>query len=250
MINEIKKDIDLSKTVVHCTTQKEWDYVINRITNIHPAIKSSTFKHYEYKSCIYIIKGTYGDINFVTDCTILSFSEWCKQFNHKPEFMKTEEKQLTVDDLVEGEVYYYEDKDNDSWIFKSGGKYNHLEKVENNKIFHKNKHTFGFTRIKTLRFATPEEKQWLEACIKANKFIPKEEALKVVEESIPEYVECINEVGWNNLYKLNQIYNTSIKKGNQTWEYNLKTFKDFKPSTKEAFLEMLEKELKNLLLID
>lgn len=42
---------------------------------------------------------------------------------------------------------------------------------------------FGFTggafNQNTLILATPEEKRWLQACIKANKFIPKAEALKV-----------------------------------------------------------------------
>ena len=37
--------------------------------------------------------------------------------------------------------------------------------------------------------ATPEEKHWLETCIKANKFVSYEEAIKTF---IPEYVECIN----------------------------------------------------------
>ena len=36
--------------------------------------------------------------------------------------------------------------------------------------------------------ATPEEKHWLETCIKADQFVPYEEAMK---SFIPEYVECI-----------------------------------------------------------
>jgi len=38
------------------------------------------------------------------------------------------------------------------------------------------------------RLATPEEKHWLDECIRLNKFITKEEAIK---SFIPEYVKCI-----------------------------------------------------------
>lgn len=37
------------------------------------------------------------------------------------------------------------------------------------------------------KFSNDEEKQWLQACIKANKFIPKEEALKSSEEKLGEF---------------------------------------------------------------
>lgn len=39
-----------------------------------------------------------------------------------------------------------------------------------------------------IRLATPEEKHWLDECIRLNKFITKEEAIK---SFIPEYVKCI-----------------------------------------------------------
>lgn len=89
--------------------------------------------------------------------------------------------------------------------------------------------------------ATPEEKHWLETCIKADQFVSYEEAMKTF---IPEYVECISltypdmkdinfgEIG--RIYKVsNYNYSISDMKIN---EHILSVGKErFKPSTKEAY---------------
>ena len=71
--------------------------------------------------------------------------------------------------------YYVADNGN---IFRwgNGDSDAYLRLTDGNKLFFKDEGSFT-ENIKT-RSATPEEKQWLEACINANKFIPKEEALK------------------------------------------------------------------------
>ncbi len=89
------------------------------------------------------------------------------------------------------------------------------------------------------RKATSEEKQWLKACIAANKFIPKEEALKDI---IPEYVECIKScIGQ---FANGKIYKTNSKSTKFRYYFDLDDANNinncwndynFKPSTKEAY---------------
>ena len=85
--------------------------------------------------------------------------------------------------------------------------------------------------------ATPEEKHWLETCIKADKFVSYEEAMK---SFIPEYVECLIE------YKgfcaedaiVGKIYKTSVECSFTIngWNHIFKNHSEkFKPSTKEAY---------------
>ena len=82
--------------------------------------------------------------------------------------------------------------------------------------------------------ATPEEKHWLNECIKLDKFITFEEAMKTF---IPEYAECTKEQHRSS-YKVGIIYklkNTLIENeigGVAYWTYNQHRFK---PSTKEAY---------------
>lgn len=89
--------------------------------------------------------------------------------------------------------------------------------------------------------ATPEEKHWLNTCIKQDKFITFEEAMKTF---IPEYVECINWNGYSHktgvIYKINEGYIDCEKKTTKQTptptptKYTNNTF-IFKPSTKEAY---------------
>lgn len=102
-------------------------------------------------------------------------------------------------------------------------------------------HSGGGSSVKNGKFTLPTEDEikWLEACIKANKFIPKEEALK---PSIPEYVECIikffveHQIG--KIYKTDKFPNELKHCENYTWKKIIETpdySKHFKPSTKEAY---------------
>ena len=56
------------------------------------------------------------------------------------------------------------------------------------------------------RMATPEEKHWLESCVKLDKFITFEEAMKTF---IPEYVECIQTS--TDRFTKNKIYKVEDK---------------------------------------
>jgi len=94
------------------------------------------------------------------------------------------DKQLTAEDLVEGEVYYAigGDKSDNDYVFKNynkGGYYEYICIQKRTSLYYKDDLTKSFDWGGwKLRLATPEEKHWLKACIKANEFIDKETALK------------------------------------------------------------------------
>jgi len=89
--------------------------------------------------------------------------------------------------------------------------------------------------------ATPEEKHWLETCIKADQFVSYEEAMKTF---IPEYVECISltypnmkDINFGEIGKIYKVLNYNYSISDMTInEYFLSVGKErFKPSTKEAY---------------
>lgn len=193
-ISEIKKEPkqDLSKTVVHCITQEEWNYVIDNM----PSICGKNWFKNTGKCGLFFNNTWTDDINQykLKDIIVFTFSEWCKQFNHNPEFMNKEEKQLTVDDLVEGEIYIQDLNNNKNQLYlfkKEITKAIDISNDDFNPYWENNNFSGSF------KLATPEEKQWLEACIKQNKFISKEEAMKfiniksVVEEQIKNEEDLI-----------------------------------------------------------
>ena len=121
---------------------------------------------------------------------------------------KPESNELKVEDLVDGKVYYGKCFGYD-YLFISNSNLNikeHLNITRGNLLL---RGTFSID-LNNLRLATPEEKQWLEACIKANKFIPKEEALKSETKYVYEVVHCKTQDEWDFvLDKLNYTKNTS-----------------------------------------
>ena len=148
-------------------------------------------------------------------------------------------KQLQKSDLKLGEIY---------WFVGSNIKFlnKHSLSTRGYGLNLKSKDDFRcdwFLDYSNIREATPEEKHWLETCIKADKFVSYEEAMKTF---IPEYVECIIldsliEVGkvykttglkdWGAPYNdgCNKVYTLEI--GNDNPYYT----SQFKPSTKEAY---------------
>lgn len=94
----------------------------------------------------------------------------------------------------------------------------------------------------TFKLATPEEKHWLNNCIKEDKFITFEEAVKTF---VPEYVECTIQY-IKSFYKLGKIYKTShngkISENEGYYQLNKNRFKQ---STKEAYdAQFVVKQLK------
>ena len=60
------------------------------------------------------------------------------------------------------------------------------------------------TFLDVARLATEEEKQWLQACIDANKYIPKEEALKPIEMNKEQLLEKAK-----NDYPIGTVFNVA-----------------------------------------
>lgn len=86
---------------------------------------------------------------------------------------------LKKEDLIEGKIYKVYQQKEFKFIVKKDNGNNYIclnpRKLEN-PFFSKG---FNFSPTSyDYELATPEESYWLEECIKANKFIPKEEALK------------------------------------------------------------------------
>lgn len=100
----------------------------------------------------------------------------------------------------------------------------------------------------TFKLATPEEKHWLNNCIKEDKFITFEEAVKTF---VPEYVECIKKAPYNFYGEVGTVYkiiNLNYKKSDYILEGSHSGSTDrrrFKPSTKEAYdAQFVVKQLK------
>lgn len=151
-------------------------------------------------------------------------------------------------ELIEGEIYYV--STNNFWMIglvtKSNNGDNCYDSFRGNAIYISKDEDFNkdeswcYEAIgRTYRLASSEEKHWLNECIKLDKFITFEEAVKTF---IPEYVECIKEEKQYGCYgDLGKIYKVD------NWNHSQNdcmligttsgsTCKNrFKPSTKEAY---------------
>lgn len=141
-------------------------------------------------------------------------------------------KQLQKSDLINGEIY----KANNhigSYIFKATNDLRNIINISSSKMLFKD----GNVNVKSLIFleATPEEKHWLETCIKEDKFVSYEEAMKTF---IPEYVEAIDNNHSNSeiigtVYKTSELPKWVVE--HQLKEYWKNYMFHYKPSTKKAY---------------
>lgn len=113
-------------------------------------------------------------------------------------------KQLQKSDLKEGDIYVSDPSYDDSYTYLNKHSLNGRGFGFNLKL-KKDFRSDWLLSYKNMREATPEEKHWLETCIKADKFISYEEAMK---SFIPEYVECIEDIRLrHNCYgELGKVY--------------------------------------------
>ena len=146
-------------------------------------------------------------------------------------------KQLQKSDLKEGEIYKQLDFD---YIFlynknETSDSFNDGTAISATSPRYCKRWTAnGFE--KDMIEATPEEKHWLETCIKANEFVSYEEAMKTF---IPEYVEAIQQ---SDGYTIGKIYK-NLSDSTKEWYRNIDdknrengwSYLNFKPSTKEAY---------------
>lgn len=78
---------------------------------------------------------------------------------------------LNKHDLIKGEIYYGEGNCTHICEYPRG-----IRIVDGCRLSHSCDLTW--MRLGNLRLATSEEKRWLDACIKADDFIPKSDAIK------------------------------------------------------------------------
>ena len=166
-------------------------------------------------------------------------------------------KQLQKSDLKEGEIYklkahnreyLYRISDmrtsmtlcNDGYLIIDTNHFNKISNISQSHNFADAKYIETKQKYEFYN-ATPEEKHWLETCIKADQFVSYEEAMKTF---IPEYVECIQTS--IDRFTKNKIYKVEDKSYVKTFvlldDRNINTILpmigslwSFKPSTKEAY---------------
>jgi len=182
-----------------------------------------------------------------TEITFDQFKKWVLKES-------AEEKapvRLKFVDLVEGEVYRYNysENDRDPVIGKcTENKSSSAIAIRGNSSDYWNPGRFSSATYMTK--ATEEEKHWLEACIKVNKFVSLEDSKKVTESVVPEYVECIKlPEGWGNYTKVGGVYKTDTSKYSYRILYSEGSGQStqgvedhFKPSTKEAYDDQEKKK--------
>lgn len=180
-----------------------------------------------------------------TEITFDQFKKWVLK----------ESDTLKIGDLVKGEIYCNIcDYD---FLFI----YSHIDGekiIGNNYMTSKNARSYyktGFFNgiiAAKYRKATDEEKQWLQACIKAGKFVSLEDSKK---PDVPEYVECIKNPEWADV-NVGSIWKTDTAgypKGtyrivwpNGSGQTTQGKEHCFKPSTKEAYDAQFVKEDEDL----
>jgi len=109
---------------------------------------------------------------------------WCK-ITHDASIKTSSE--LTLNNLVAGEIYYLEYTCcNSNYILKStgGNKSDYNIRIHDQKYDYYKDNSYNNDNSK-VRIATQQEKDWLEACIKDDKFIPREN-FKSDEFVLPE----------------------------------------------------------------
>jgi len=139
--------------VVHCTTQEEWDFVCDKLKT---EWAKPDFVKQNYTCMAISYKGWHTLEHFQNiHCKILSFEEFCNKFNHQflnPEYLYTETPDKYIVKTYNGKIGYT------NYIC---GKDFYDKRFNNN---------FKWENYRT---ATQEEIDWLENCIKENKFVPK-----------------------------------------------------------------------------
>lgn len=201
---EVKDEIPVDKVeskeyeyeVVHCKTQEELEFV-SKILNKH-----TWFHTYQNETAVAFkaIDDMFSGFTSVDNwesqkSLIISFEEWCKRFNH---VFPVKSKELTSDDLIEGE-YYYDYDLNDVFIYKSIDikhnnwvNYKYLISI-GNKLFYNNKKCKSL--VENRRLATQKERDHLDQCIAAGKYVDYKEPTHRPKELLEgRYVKALRDI--------------------------------------------------------
>lgn len=147
---------------------------------------------------------------------------------------------MNKNELKEGEIYKVKLKNNVSLTYSVSLTYimkatKDLKNVKNIPSYNSFMKEGDFNNDNNIfEIATPEQKHWLNTCIKQDKFVSYEEAMK---SFIPEYVECIKALTGITIGKILSVENNMVIDGTFN-NYSIKAndiYNYFKPSTKEAY---------------
>ena len=99
-----KKQYDYE--VVHCKTQKEWDFVLSKDNPFKKLdVSEINWNFYKENSVIFINNEKWTNTNLdwasKSNCKIYSFEEWCNKFGYKLDFMNKEETNNSIPEYVE-----------------------------------------------------------------------------------------------------------------------------------------------------
>lgn len=160
-----------------------------------------------------------------------------------------------IDNLVEGEIYYFRTAYEYIVRFKEifNTSYNGIRGTDiiilnrNNTSLYRTTYVNSANSHKEIRLATLEEKKWLNVCTKANKFISKDnlhlyddKTFELIKSNnnIPEYVKCIQSYFYEIEYIKGNIYkiiNNCIGHERGTVIDSINGKQRFIPSTKEVY---------------
>jgi hypothetical protein len=201
------KSKDLQNKYVKLSFQQDYETVTKVLHEFEFRMYDGIFNDGYYES--------YPFLNFYSDNTYYTSIDSLIVYTEIPiqqfyDYLKP--KTLKVEDLVEGEVY--KSAYGNDWLFKYNE--NNDETVYYLTPTSFSKSSWGFYKNKTITPCSPEEKKWLEACIKADKFIPKEEALKVEPKYEYEVVHCTTQEEWD--FVRNKCIFSSAMYKYETWE--------------------------------
>ncbi len=154
---------------------------------------------------------TYNFSSFIpSDYTEITFDQFKKWVLDKQQMsISPNDECLTQSQLIKGEIYSHYESDRSSrkliGVYDYGYEWSNYVTFTN---FSRGGHLSASVYFKR---ATSEERKWLEACIKANKFISKEEALKYDTK----YVNDMTSI--NNSYKVtgSRMYTIADLKANK-----------------------------------
>lgn len=161
----------------------KWCKILNnwwgKFETIHNSGKRIKFS--EVITCNGEYKNEDTHIDYISDIKLLTDLSEIQQYlpdGHPDKLSKL----LTIDDLVEGEVYFAEcgkEEWNSLFYCKTPPRFTarlYISDKYNGKRYDPG--DWGFTKDNKYRLATSEEKQWLNVCISEGKFVEKDYALR------------------------------------------------------------------------
>lgn len=221
-------------------------------------------------TALYLKKEGLAGSPLYKECKLKVFPTLQEAQKFSDELLGKSKAGLRVEDLVEGEIYVNGPDNGTTWCYiikyskNSSKKAVGLYKTGVYSAEYCN-YMGDYTEGWLLRLATPDEKKWLNTCIKQDKFIEQSELNKYDDEGnlmekneeYPEYVKLINIGGCigetaiiNRIYKL-----VKDNRGNYQYEFlldnvykfgfddrNGKFTKYFEPSTKEDYEAQFKKD--------